>query len=108
MRHARVPSSRQRRGRPVQAGATRTTMEVRVERTPSVMPDGVDKTLPMGVANIGFMLERLGRDCDDLQFLREITENALEAQATQIVWDVDWTIWEATGAYKLGCIDNGV
>ena len=26
----------------------------------------------MGVENIGFMLERLGRDCDDLQFLREL------------------------------------
>lgn len=61
----------------------------------------------MGVANIGFMLERLGADCDDLQYLRELTKNSLEADATQIVWDVDWLLYEATGVYKLCCIDNG-
>jgi hypothetical protein len=63
----------------------------------------------MGVDNIGFMLERLGQDCDDLQFLRELTKNAVEAGATEIVWDVDWTLWEASdGAlYKLCCIDDG-
>jgi Histidine kinase-, DNA gyrase B-, and HSP90-like ATPase len=70
---------------------------------------GEDSTLPMGIANIGFMLDRLGRDCDDLQFLREITENALQAGATTIVWDVDWKTWELSGGtlYKLCCIDNG-
>ncbi len=68
-----------------------------------------DQTLAMSVANIGFMLERLGRDCDDLQFLRELTENALQAGATEIVWDVDWQLWELSGGelYKLCCIDNG-
>lgn len=66
-----------------------------------------DQTLPMSVANIGFMLERLGRDCDDLQFLRELTVNSLEANAQHIIWDVDWKVWEATGAYKLACIDDG-
>lgn len=71
------------------------------------MPDGIDKTLPMGVANIGFMLERLGRDCDDLQYLRELTQNALQAGATSVVWDADWTIFDATGIYKLCVIDNG-
>lgn len=71
------------------------------------MPNGIDKTLPMGVANIGFMLERLGRDCDDLQYLRELTQNALQAGATSVVWDADWTIFDATGIYKLCVIDNG-
>lgn len=71
------------------------------------LADGSDRTLPMGVANIGFMLERLGRDCDDLQYLRELTQNALEAAATTITWDADWTIFEATGVYKLSVIDNG-
>lgn len=80
-----------------------------MEEHPAGSPEAVDKTLPMGIENIGFMLERLGRDCDDLQFLRELTQNSLEAQATKIVWDADWTIWEASGGtvYKLCCIDNG-
>ena len=41
--------------------------------------DGVDATLPMTVANTGFMLDRLGQDCSPLQFLRELTQNAIEA-----------------------------
>jgi hypothetical protein len=63
----------------------------------------------MGVDNIGFMLERLGRDCDDLQFIRELTMNAIEAEATEIAWDVDWPLWELTDQqqYKLCVIDNG-
>jgi hypothetical protein len=69
--------------------------------------NGIDETMPMEVANIGFMLERLGRDCDDLQFLRELTMNSLQADSTLIVWDVDWSAYEATGVYKLSCIDNG-
>ena len=46
---------------------------------PSAEPE---QTMNMGVANIGFMLERLGADCDDLQYLRELTKNSLEADAT--------------------------
>lgn len=63
----------------------------------------------MGVDDIGFMLERLGRDCDDMQFMRELTMNAIEAHATEIAWDVDWALWEVTDGeqYKLCIIDNG-
>jgi hypothetical protein len=68
---------------------------------------GSDETVPMEVANIGFMLERLGRDCDDLQFLRELTENAIQAEATEIIWDFDRPTYEIDGVYKLCCIDNG-
>lgn len=70
---------------------------------------GTERTLPMGVDNIGFMLERLGRDCDDLQFLRELTKNSIDAESTKVIWDVDWNLWEASGGrlYKLCCIDNG-
>ena len=66
-----------------------------------------DQTMAMGVANIGFLLERLGEDCDDLQYLRELTKNALEADATLIAWDVDWLLHDAGGILKLCCIDNG-
>lgn len=66
-----------------------------------------DATMTMGVAEIGFLLERLGADCDDLQYLRELTKNSLEADAELVVWDVDWTLYRATGVYKLGCVDDG-
>lgn len=74
---------------------------------PGGPPIEPDQTMAMGVENIGFMLERLGADCDDLQYLREITKNALEAEATKIVWDVDWMLFKMNGVYKLCCIDNG-
>lgn len=80
-----------------------------MEATPLATDDAIEKTLEMGVDNIGFMLERLGRDCDDMQFMRELTENAIEAGATEVVWDVDWQLWELSEEqlYKLCVIDNG-
>jgi hypothetical protein len=72
-------------------------------------------TLPMSVDNTGFMLDRLGQDCSPLQFLREITENAVQAvQAVgdgggSVIWDVDWNRLElAPGVFKLACIDTGI
>lgn len=38
-----------------------------------------DRTLPLSVANTGFLLDRLGEDCHPLQFLRELTQNSIEA-----------------------------
>jgi hypothetical protein len=66
-----------------------------------------DQTMVMKVANLGFLLERLGEDCDDLQYLRELTENALEAGAKQVVWDVDQKLFDLTGQLKLCCVDDG-
>jgi hypothetical protein len=71
-------------------------------------------TLEMEVANTGFMLDRLGQDCAPLQFLRELTQNSIEAirqvpgQQGEIVWDVDWNRYDLTGIYKLACIDTGI
>jgi hypothetical protein len=70
-------------------------------------------TLPLTVRNIGFLLDRLGEDCHPLQFLRELTQNAIEAIARtkdrqgEIIWDVDWTHYELEGVYKLCVVDNG-
>jgi hypothetical protein len=75
---------------------------------------GPHRTTPMTVANTGFMLDRLGRDCAPLQFIRELTQNAIEAilarpeQTGEIVWDVDWNYYALTGVYKLCVIDTGV
>ncbi len=41
--------------------------------------DGGGKSLPMTVDNVGFLLDRLGQDCSPLQYLRELTQNAIEA-----------------------------
>lgn len=72
-----------------------------------------EKTLPFTVNNIGFLLDRMGEDCHNLQFLRELTQNSIEAiQRTlqgsgEIVWDVDWMTLDLTENYKLSITDNG-
>jgi hypothetical protein len=71
----------------------------------------------LAVANPTFLLERLGSECGDLQFLRELTVNGLDAIAAQhhptaggrVVWDLDWQRFEASGGRvrKLTVIDTG-
>jgi len=71
--------------------------------------------LPLTVDNTGFLLDRLGEDCHRLQFLRELTQNAIEAiQRTpekkgEIVWDVDWIPYELGEhqGFKLSVTDTG-
>lgn len=71
------------------------------------------ETLPLTVRNIGFLLDRLGEDCHSLQFLRELTQNALEAigrtkdRQGEVVWDVDWNYYDLESVYKLSIVDNG-
>jgi len=68
----------------------------------------------MTVKNMGFMLDRLGQDCSPLQYLRELTQNAVEAIRTtpertgEIVWDADWNRYTLTDRFKLAVIDTGV
>jgi hypothetical protein len=67
----------------------------------------------MSVAGTGFLVDRLGQDCAPLQFLRELTQNSIEAilrtpeQSGEIVWDVDWDIQSLTDNYKLCVVDTG-
>lgn len=57
-------------------------------------------TLLLQVRDVGFLLDRLEEDCHPLQFLRELTQNVIEAMRKtsegkgQIVWDVDWLAYE--------------
>jgi hypothetical protein len=72
-----------------------------------------DNILEMKVANIGFLLDRLGQDCHPLQFLRELTQNSIEAierscKSGQVVWDMDRLYSEFLGEKKLCIIDTGV
>jgi len=75
--------------------------------------DGGGKSLPMTVDNVGFLLDRLGQDCSPLQYLRELTQNAIEAvqrtgKSGQIIWDVDWTSYDlGRGPMKVCIIDTG-
>ena len=70
-------------------------------------------TLPISVAQTGFLLERMAKDCGELQFLRELTQNSIQAilrtpeKKGEIVWDVDWTTFDLTGVHKLSVTDNG-
>lgn len=70
--------------------------------------------LPMSVGNVGFMIDRLGQDCAPLQYIRELTQNSVQAiKATpsgkgEIIWDIDPLIFEDTGVEKLRIIDTGV
>src|SRR4051812_41162537 len=73
-----------------------------------------DRTLPMTVKNTGFLLDRLGQDCHPLQFLRELTQNSMEAIARAggsgaVIWDVDWNSYdlEGTGVMRLSITDDG-
>lgn len=73
-------------------------------------------TLPMTVADMAFLIDRLGEDCSPLQFLRELTKNAIEAVTRndepkgEIIWDVDWNRFDLTNEQvrKLCVIDTGV
>ena len=75
-------------------------------------PNGT-KTLPLTVQNTGFLLDRLGQDCHPLQFLRELTQNAIEAiqrtpsQRGEIIWDLDWTLYDLESRVKLSIVDTG-
>src|SRR6516225_3426321 len=71
-------------------------------------------TLPMSVADMTFMVNKLGEDCSPLQYIRELTQNALEAvqhlggQDGEVIWDIYWPHYELDDVFKLCCIDTGV
>lgn len=71
-------------------------------------------TLPMSVADMTFLVNKLGEECSQLQFVRELTQNGLDGIAQlptrtgEVIWDVDWNYFGLSqGTYKLSCIDTG-
>lgn len=73
--------------------------------------------LAMSVARMGFLVDRLNRDCAPMQFIRELTKNAMQGiealpdRTGEIRWDVDWRLHEELGphsARKLCIIDTGI
>ena len=71
------------------------------------------KHLAMKVDKLGFLLDRLGQDCHPLQFLRELTQNSIEAirrtgESGEVVWDVDWFTYDlGNRVFKLSVTDTG-
>jgi len=51
---------------------------------------GDDGWQDLAVANPTFLLERLGAECGDLQFLRELTVNGLDAIAAHPISAAAW------------------
>jgi hypothetical protein len=77
----------------------------------------VDGFAELEVANASFFVEKLGGECSDLQGLRELTVNGIEAIAAlgahaggRVIWDLDWQHFDASGGRrrKLSVIDTGV
>ncbi len=74
------------------------------------------ETLPMSVANMAFLVDRLSEDCSPLQFLRELTKNSIEAiqlscqEFGEIRWDLDWKRFDLREerVSKLSIIDTGI
>jgi hypothetical protein len=73
----------------------------------------MSKTLKMKVDNTGFLLDRMGKDCAPLQYVRELTQNAIEAITRagraegHILWEAD-TTRSTSGVPKLSITDNGI
>ncbi len=66
----------------------------------------------MTVHKVGFLLDRSWTRLFPLEYLRELTQNAIEAvQRTgkpgQIVWDVDWISYDLGGPMKVCIVDTG-
>jgi hypothetical protein len=66
-------------------------------RTPARDTAAADGWHELSVANPTFLPERLGSECTNLQGLRELTVNGLDAINAQdpvasgrVVWDLDW------------------
>lgn len=62
---------------------------------------------PMGVGGVQHLIERAYREGSELQYIRELFKNALEAGATQIELGPEWRAVERGEPYRLMVADNG-
>jgi len=67
----------------------------------------------MSVADMTFLVNKLGEDCGPLQYVRELTQNGIEAvqqlggDPGEVIWDANWAHYDLDGVYKLSCTDTG-
>jgi hypothetical protein len=70
-------------------------------------------TLKMSVDKMGFLLDRFSQDCGPLQYVRELTQNSIEAIRRAgrdygvIEWGYDQAEFDKNGIKKLCITDNG-
>jgi hypothetical protein len=62
---------------------------------------------PMSVSGVQHLIERAYREGSELQYVRELFKNALEAGATRIELGPEWQAVERHGVYRLMVADNG-
>ena len=61
----------------------------------------------MSVGQVQHLIERAYRESGELQFVRELYKNAVEAKATRIEFGPEWESVERCGLYRLMVADNG-
>ena len=71
-------------------------------------PTGGVRRVSVADAGTQTLFEKLAAETGPLQGERELTVNALEAQARRIVWDYDWQLMAGAGLAKRCIVDDGV
>ena len=70
------------------------------------------RTSPIKAGSLKFAIEKFYDDCLPLQYLREISQNSIEAcnqrESGEVKWTWDRHWFERNQSYKLCCIDNGI
>jgi hypothetical protein len=100
-------------GEALQFNAIAAAIAKKEGQTMTKIAAGRSNLLPMTVHKVGFLLDRLGQDCAPLQYLRELTQNSIEAvlrtgKSGRVIWDVDWISFDLYGEPKRLCvIDTG-
>lgn len=61
----------------------------------------------MGVWGVQYLIKRAYREGSEMQFVRELYKNAIEAGATQVEFGPEWQGVERQGVYRLMVADNG-
>jgi hypothetical protein len=67
----------------------------------------ISNIAPMVVSGVQHLVERAYRESGDLQYLRELLINALEAGATRVEFGPEWQAVARDGVYRLMVADDG-
>lgn len=62
----------------------------------------------MGLDRVGPYIRRQYDSCNTFQWVRELIQNAIEADATRIQFEPEWEAVRTLGVYRLKAWDNGV
>ncbi len=71
------------------------------------MKNTISQIAEMGVGGVRHLVERAYREGSELQYIRELFKNSLEAGATRIEFGPEWQAVQRQGVYRLMVADNG-